>query len=102
MIACPGIEIENFAAKKDQAAVLQNYVEQVLKTLGWHVHTNSAQGILKIGHASGGKTVYSKFQIFSMNAYVLPLALSPYTPACRRLTPRMRRAWFARNLIRPW
>lgn len=65
MLACEDIEIACYASKQAQAAVIQNYVVQIIKTLGHTVHQQQANNLCWFEHTA---SAISSMTSFGMNA----------------------------------
>jgi hypothetical protein len=67
MLACEDVEIACYASKQAQAAVIQNYVVQIIKTMGHAVHQQQANNLCWFEHNA---SAISSMTSFGMNAYV--------------------------------
>jgi hypothetical protein len=65
MMGCDNIEIACYASKQAQAAVIQNYVIQIIKTLGHHVNQQQANNLCWFEHSASS---ISSMTSFGMNA----------------------------------
>lgn len=80
MMSCPGVKIGCYATTQNQASVIQDYVVQIFKQMGWKINQRQSDNMCWVQHSTSSASTLTSF---GLNAYVprhYPARMSLHSP----------------------